>query len=101
MRVYADCKLAPPVPEVSIDDPESPFGNGYSEAKWVTEHVLQTISRQTDLHTIVMRLGQVAGDRLGYWNEREWFPALVKSALFQKCLPDLEGVSRMADKFLR
>lgn len=71
---------------------ESPYGVGYSEAKWVTEQMLQNASKERGLHTIVMRLGQVAGDRLGYWNEREWFPALVKSALFQKCLPDLEGV---------
>ncbi|KAI0755845.1 acetyl-CoA synthetase-like protein [Fomes fomentarius] len=87
----SNCTLPPPVPEKYMDDPNFPFGSGYSESKWVTEHVLQNVSRQTDVHTVVMRLGQVAGDRLGYWNEREWFPALVKSALFQRCLPDLEG----------
>ena len=75
-----------------MDDPAFPFGSGYAEAKWVTEHVLQNVSKQTDVHTVVMRLGQVAGDRLGYWNEREWFPALVKTALHLRCLPDLEGV---------
>ncbi|RPD58184.1 acetyl-CoA synthetase-like protein [Lentinus tigrinus ALCF2SS1-7] len=89
--IFTNCKLPAPVPEVPIHDPESPYGIGYSEAKWVAEHILQNASKERGLHTIVMRLGQVAGDRLGYWNEREWFPALVKSALFQKCLPDLEG----------
>ncbi|TFK94521.1 acetyl-CoA synthetase-like protein [Polyporus arcularius HHB13444] len=89
--IFTNCKLPVPVEEVPIDDPESPYGIGYSEAKWVTEHVLQSASEERGLHVIITRLGQVAGDRLGYWNEREWFPALVKSALFQKCLPDLEG----------
>ena len=75
-----------------MDDPAVPFGAGYGESKWVTEHVLQNVSAKTDVHTVVMRLGQVAGDKLGYWNESEWFPALVKSALFQRCLPDVDGV---------
>ncbi|KAI0758562.1 male sterility protein-domain-containing protein [Trametes elegans] len=80
-----------PAPEVSLDDPVSPYGTGYSEGKWVTEHVLQNATKERDVHTVVMRLGQVTGDRLGHWNEKEWFPTLVKSALFQKCLPDVEG----------
>ena len=86
------CKIAPPVPEIPIDDPASPFGSGYSESKWVTEHVLQNVTYRTGVQTVVMRLGQVAGDKRGYWNEREWFPSLVKSALFQKCLPEHDGV---------
>ncbi|KAI0739441.1 acetyl-CoA synthetase-like protein [Daedaleopsis nitida] len=88
---FANCTLPPPVPEVSMNDPAFAFGSGYSESKWVTEHMLENVSRQTGVHTVVMRLGQVAGDRLGYWNEKEWFPSLVKSALFQRCLPDIEG----------
>ena len=89
------CKIAPPVPEIPIDDPASPFGSGYSESKWVSERVLQNVTEQRGLHTVVMRLGHVAGDRMGYWNEREWFPALVKSALFTRCLPDVDGVRRI------
>ncbi|KAI1789118.1 acetyl-CoA synthetase-like protein [Ganoderma leucocontextum] len=89
--VFMNCKIAPPVPEIPLDDPASPFGTGYSEGKWVAEHLLQNVTQQRCLHTVVMRLGQVAGDKLGYWNEREWMPSLIKSALFQKCLPDLDG----------
>ena len=81
-----------PVPEVPLDDPAVPFGCGYPESKWVVERVLQNVAQKTDVHTVVVRLGQVTGDRVGYWNEKEWFPSLVKSALFQKCLPDIEGV---------
>ncbi|CDO77398.1 hypothetical protein BN946_scf184857.g4 [Trametes cinnabarina] len=80
-----------PAPEVSLEDPSSPFGSGYGESKWVTEHVLQNATKQRGVHTVVIRLGQVCGDRVGHWNEKEWFPALVKSAQFQRCLPDVEG----------
>ncbi|KAI0759226.1 acetyl-CoA synthetase-like protein [Trametes elegans] len=80
-----------PAPEAALDDPASAFGAGYSESKWVTERVLQNAAEERGIHCIVMRLGQVAGDKTGHWNEKEWFPALVKSAQFQRCLPDLEG----------
>ncbi|KAI0717761.1 acetyl-CoA synthetase-like protein [Cerioporus squamosus] len=89
--IFANYNGPSPVPEAPVDDPEVPFGSGYPESKWVTEHVLQNVAAKTDVHTVVMRLGQVAGDRLGYWNEKEWFPSLVKSALVQRCLPDIEG----------
>ena len=89
---YTDYNGPCPAPEVSLNDPAVPFGAGYGESKWVTEHVLENVAAKTDVHTIVMRLGQVAGDKLGYWNESEWFPALVKSALFQHCLPEIDGV---------
>ncbi len=90
---HIDCQSAAPVPEMPIDDPGWPFGPGYSESKWVAERVLQNITQRRGVHTVVMRLGQVAGDRTGHWNEREWFPSLVKSAMFQKCLPEHDGVS--------
>ncbi|OSC98632.1 acetyl-CoA synthetase-like protein [Trametes coccinea BRFM310] len=89
--IFMNYKGAAPVPEVPLGDPASPFGVGYSESKWVTEHVLENVTKQTGVHTVVMRLGQVAGDRVGHWNEKEWFPALVKSAQFQRCLPDIKG----------
>ncbi|KAJ3002101.1 hypothetical protein NUW54_g6030 [Trametes sanguinea] len=41
--------------------------------------------------TVVVRLGQVCGDRVGHWNEKEWFPALVKSAQINRRLPELES----------
>ena len=84
-----------------MNDPKFPYGSGYAEGKWVTEHMLENVSKQTGLHTVVMRLGQVAGDRTGYWNEKEWFPSLVKTALHQRCLPHLEGVCiRPASAFI-
>ena len=55
--------------------------------------MLQNVQLKTDMRIVVVRIGQVSGNRLGYWNEREWFPSMVKSALSVKCLPDMEGVS--------
>ncbi|KAH9848670.1 acetyl-CoA synthetase-like protein [Lenzites betulinus] len=89
--VFANYEGPTPAPEASLDDPAVAFGSGYSEAKWITEHVLQKSTKERGLHSIVMRLGQVTGNKVGYWNEKEWFPSLVKSAQFQKCLPDIEG----------
>ncbi|KAI0327462.1 NAD(P)-binding protein, partial [Cubamyces sp. BRFM 1775] len=89
--VFSNFEGAPPALEAPLDDPVSAFGTGYSEAKWIAERVLQRVTQTTALHTVTVRLGQVCGDRVGHWNEREWFPALVKSARFQGCLPDAKG----------
>ncbi|OSD00551.1 acetyl-CoA synthetase-like protein [Trametes coccinea BRFM310] len=89
--VFTNYKGVVPAPEAPLNDPASPFGVGYSESKWVTEHVLQNATEQRGVHAVIVRLGQVCGDRTGHWNEKEWFPALVKSAQSQGCLPDVEG----------
>ncbi|KAI1798469.1 acetyl-CoA synthetase-like protein [Ganoderma leucocontextum] len=88
--IFGHCTLPPPVPEVLLD-PSSAVGAGYPESKWVVEQVLHRVSERAGLPAVVVRLGQVTGNKVGYWNEREWFPALVKSALFTHCLPDVEG----------
>ncbi|KAI0938637.1 putative NRPS-like protein biosynthetic cluster, variant 2 [Taiwanofungus camphoratus] len=80
-----------PALEVSNDDASLAAGSGYTESKWIAERILDLAARSTDLRPITVRLGQICGDRLGHWNEREWFPSMVKSALFQRCLPDLAG----------
>ncbi|KAI0700690.1 acetyl-CoA synthetase-like protein [Cerioporus squamosus] len=72
-------------------EPSSAVENGYSASKWVAEKLLQTVSAERGLSKTIVRLGQVCGDRVGHWNEKEWFPALVKSALFTRCLPDVDG----------
>ncbi|KAH9847100.1 acetyl-CoA synthetase-like protein [Lenzites betulinus] len=89
--VFMDYRGPAPAPEAPIDDPVSPFGTGYGESKWVTEHVLQNVTKARGVHTVVMRLGQVTGNKTGYWNDKEWLPSLVKTAKFQGCLPDVEG----------
>ena len=81
------------VAEDMVPNPEVPVGQGYSESKWVAERILDTAAERTPLRPAVVRLGQVCGERNGTWNEKEWFPSIVKSALALNCLPNLDGVS--------
>ena len=86
------CTIPPPVPEQPIE-PSSAAGAGYPESKWIAEKILYNVAERAGVPVVVVRLGQVTSDKTGYWNERDWFPALVKSAIFTKCLPDVNGVS--------
>ena len=79
-------------PEEPITDPSIAVGQGYTESKWVAEEVLLRAARETELRPIIVRLGQMAGDRRGHWNEREWLPSLVKASVIQGALPDLPKV---------
>ena len=85
------CTVAPPVPEEPIN-PESALGCGYGESKWVGEQMLFDVAARTNVPIQIVRLAQICGDRNGYWNDAEWFPAMVKSASLTRCLPDIDGV---------
>ena len=93
-RIHADYKVQSLglVPEERIE-PSSAIGSGYTESKWIVEEILCNVSVREGVPTTTVRLGQVCGDKLGHWNEKEWFPVLIKSALSTHCLPDVEGVS--------
>ncbi|KAI9433075.1 acetyl-CoA synthetase-like protein [Lactarius indigo] len=79
------------VVEEVLSNPEIAVGTGYSESKWVAERILDVAAERTALRPVVVRLGQVCGDGSGTWNESEWFPSLLKSALTLGCLPSLDG----------
>ena len=66
---------------------------GYAESKWVGERILAAANRDAGLQTVIVRIGQLCGAANGKWNEREWFPSLVKGAQHIGCLPAVEGVS--------
>ncbi|PIL34315.1 hypothetical protein GSI_03090 [Ganoderma sinense ZZ0214-1] len=88
--VLRNCALEQPIPEEPLS-PASALGTGYSEAKWIAERILCNVAEQYHVPISIVRLGQVGGDRSGYWNEKEWFPAMIKSALFTRCLPNLQA----------
>ncbi|KAI0677488.1 acetyl-CoA synthetase-like protein [Trametes maxima] len=90
IALFGNCTLLAPVPEVPMEA-SSALGSGYGESKWLAERILATVSERAGVPTVVVRLGQVCGNRQGHWNEKEWFPALVKSASFTRCLPDVAG----------
>ncbi|PWY78031.1 hypothetical protein BO94DRAFT_588334 [Aspergillus sclerotioniger CBS 115572] len=71
------------------------LANGYSEAKFVCEHILHGTLFQypNRFNAMIVRPGQIAGSSAsGYWNAAEHFPAVVKSAQTLKVLPGLDGV---------
>ncbi|KAL5495879.1 hypothetical protein ACEPAI_1343 [Sanghuangporus weigelae] len=80
-------------PEERLPVPDSALGLGYTEAKWVSENVLDEAARLTALRPTVVRLGQLVGGPGGYWSEREWFAAMIKSSLLFGMLPNVPGVS--------
>ncbi|KAF9471438.1 acetyl-CoA synthetase-like protein [Pholiota conissans] len=77
------------LPEVPIEAKVA-IGTGYTESKWVSEKILEAASSQTSLKAIVVRVGQISGGPNGFWNTKEWFPALVQSAKFVFCLPNVQ-----------
>ncbi|KAL5534944.1 hypothetical protein ACEPAF_3034 [Sanghuangporus sanghuang] len=79
-------------PEERLPVPDSALGLGYTEAKWVSENVLDKAARCTALRPTVVRIGQLVGGPSGYWNEREWFAAIIKSSLLFGVLPNVPGV---------
>lgn len=79
------------VPEVAFTSPVLALGSGYSESKWVAERILDTVSQATPLKSTIVRSGQLTGGPSGAWNESEWFPRLVKSSIFLKCIPEVDG----------
>lgn len=69
--------------------------NGYSEAKWGCERMLEETLhkyRSDRFRARTVRLGQIAGSkRCGYWSPTEHFAFLVKSSQTLKALPDVPG----------
>ncbi|GJJ06383.1 hypothetical protein Clacol_000574 [Clathrus columnatus] len=61
---------------------------GYAESKWVCERILQRAAKKTPLRPTIARVGQISGGLNGYWNIKEWFPALVQASHILGALPD-------------
>ena len=81
------------VPEDRVDI-NSVLPNGYGDAKWGCERMLdETLHKYPDqFRTMIVRLGQIAGSKTsGYWNPMEHFGFLVKSSQTLNALPDVGG----------
>ncbi len=81
------------VPEDRVDV-DSVLPNGYGDAKWACERMLdETLHRFPGrFRTMAVRLGQIAGSSTsGYWNPMEHFGFLVKSSQTLNALPDVDG----------
>ena len=74
---------------------ESVLPNGYGDAKFICEKMLdETLHQYPDrFRAMAVRLGQVAGSKTsGYWNSMEHFSFLIKSSQTLKVLPDFDGL---------
>ena len=74
---------------------ESVLPNGYGDAKFVCEKMLdETLHKYPNqFRTMTVRLGQVAGSTTsGYWNPAEHLPFLIKSSQTLKAIPSFDGV---------
>lgn len=86
-----EIKTLVPEDRVGID---AVLCNGYSEAKWGCERMLDETLHQHPhrFRTMVVRLGQIAGSKTsGYWNPMEHFCFLIKSSQTLNALPDVDG----------
>lgn len=84
-------KTVVPEGRVGID---SVLPNGYGEAKWVCERMLdETLHKYPErFRAMVVRLGQIAGSKTsGYWNPLEHFGFVIKSSQTLNALPDVDG----------
>ena len=79
-------------PEAILSNPSSASPLGYSQSKWVAEHICAAAHAQTALrgHISVVRVGQLAGaSHTGIWNTNEAWPMMLSTAALIHCLPDL------------
>ena len=87
---YPDSTIPGPALEAPIVDPADVVpSTGYAESKWLGERIINASGLT---NATVVRIGQLSGGENGYWNEKEWFPSIVKSAESVGCLPLVEGV---------
>ena len=89
-----------PIQHNTVNVPEDPveaadvLPNGYGQAKYVCERLLDETLRKHSQHFRVMsvRLGQISGSsKSGYWNSAEHFSMMLKSSQALKSLPNLRG----------
>lgn len=80
------------VPEDVLDDPSTATNLGYSQSKWVAEHVCKRASELPSLcgRVAIFRIGQLSGDsETGVWNKKEAWPLMLSSFKLTGSLPDL------------
>lgn len=83
-----------PVPERILDEPSAATNLGYSQSKWVAEHICQRASELPKLRgkVSIFRVGQLSGDsETGIWNTKEAWPLLLSTVKLTDSLPNLEN----------
>ncbi|KAF3765635.1 hypothetical protein M406DRAFT_36648, partial [Cryphonectria parasitica EP155] len=94
------------IPETLSSEPEDASPLGYSRSKWVAENICttakvggsvspptinvdSTLPAQEKSPIVIIRVGQLCGNKHGVWNMTEAYPIMLSSAKITNCLPDL------------
>ncbi|KAI2470038.1 hypothetical protein F4781DRAFT_421566 [Annulohypoxylon bovei var. microspora] len=77
----------------------TPGETGYGKSKFVSERLLDAAAKDSEVPTIVCRVGQVAGptSTSGMWLKREWLPSLIASSKYLGKLPSSIGRMETVD----
>lgn len=87
------------IPDAPIEDLSRAASMGYAQSKLVGEHIVLNAAR-AGARSYVLRIGQIVGDaRSGVWNDKEFIPSMIRSALTLKALPTLQEVSPLPHAF--
>ena len=84
----------PLVPEERMVTAAAVLPNGYGDAKWACERMIDETLHRHPRHfrAMAVRLGQIAGSRTsGYWNHMEHFAFMVQSSQTLGVFPCFEG----------
>ncbi|MCO5585428.1 hypothetical protein L7F22_039361 [Adiantum nelumboides] len=75
------------------NDPRHASHMGYGRSKWIAETLCEKATKRIKgIRCMIARIGQLACDtNAGIWNEKEAWPALLKTAQILGCLPDLRS----------
>lgn len=77
------------IADVPVDDFSHALDMGYAQSKLVGEHIVLNAAR-SGARSYVLRIGQIVGDlQSGFWNDNEYVPSMIRSALSMKALPAL------------
>ncbi|KAM0813786.1 putative Acetyl-CoA synthetase-like protein [Seiridium cardinale] len=81
------------VPEETFDDWTIPEPTGYGQSKFVSERLLDTAAKESNISSVICRVGQVAGPTkaAGMWPKQEWLPSLIASSKQLGILPESLG----------
>ncbi|EGN94747.1 hypothetical protein SERLA73DRAFT_187804, partial [Serpula lacrymans var. lacrymans S7.3] len=69
------------VPEREFKDHSLPGNQGYAEAKYVAERIIDEACHRSGLNATVIRAGQLSGSTVnGFWTPSEYIPILFTSS---------------------
>ncbi|KAL9574176.1 hypothetical protein ACKAV7_001691 [Fusarium commune] len=83
------------VPEEALHDLTLP-SMAYGRSKLAASLILDAAAEQSDIPTLSVRVGQIAGSRgeKGMWNRQEMIPSMIASSVYLGVLPDHLGAQQ-------